>query len=64
VNEPRVLYGGGWPDMRMARAIEEAATKTPGAAGLMFWWVPQHMLVRIASAIDDAAWMSQGAAVA
>lgn len=32
VKEPRVLYGGGWPEMRMARAIEEAAKKTPGAA--------------------------------
>jgi hypothetical protein len=32
VNEPRVLYGGGWPEMRMARATEEAAKKTPGAA--------------------------------
>jgi chaperonin GroEL (HSP60 family) len=31
VKEPRVLYGGGWPEMRMARAIEEAAKKTPGA---------------------------------
>jgi len=30
VKEPRVLYGGGWPEMRMARAIEEAAKKTPG----------------------------------
>jgi T-complex protein 1 subunit beta len=33
VKEPRVLYGGGWPEMRMARAIEEAAKKTPGTAG-------------------------------
>jgi TCP-1/cpn60 chaperonin family len=31
VKEPRVLYGGGWPEMRMARAIEEAAKKMPGA---------------------------------
>jgi hypothetical protein len=30
VKEPRVLYGGGWAEMRMARAIEEAAKKTPG----------------------------------
>lgn len=25
-----MLYGGGWAEMRMARAIEEAAKKTPG----------------------------------
>jgi chaperonin GroEL (HSP60 family) len=30
VKEPRVLYGGGWPEMRMAHAIEEAAKTTPG----------------------------------
>lgn len=31
-----MLYGGGWAEMRMARAIEEAAKKTPGvlAVGL------------------------------
>ncbi|WIA38539.1 hypothetical protein OEZ86_001857 [Tetradesmus obliquus] len=34
VKEPRVLYGGGWPEMRMARAIEEAAKKTPGKKSL------------------------------
>lgn len=25
-----MVYGGGWPEMRMARAIEDAAKKTPG----------------------------------
>jgi hypothetical protein len=52
VKEPRVLYGGGWPEMRMARAIEEAAKKTPGAWTCwcntrgcfrllsMPWWLP------------------------
>lgn len=34
VKEPRVLYGGGWAEMRMARAIEEAAKKTPGKKSL------------------------------
>eukprot|EP00775_Hariotina_reticulata_P002255 gene2255-2567_t len=34
VKEPRVLYGGGWPEMRMSRAIEEAAKKTPGKKSL------------------------------
>jgi hypothetical protein len=37
VKEPRVLYGGGWPEMRMARAIEEAAKKTPGGQRVVFW---------------------------
>eukprot|EP00878_Enallax_costatus_P002574 GHUV01002756.1.p1 GENE.GHUV01002756.1~~GHUV01002756.1.p1 ORF type:complete len:532 (+),score=161.55 GHUV01002756.1:257-1852(+) len=34
VKEPRVLFGGGWPEMRMARAIDEAAKKTPGKKSL------------------------------
>eukprot|EP00879_Flechtneria_rotunda_P004896 GHRR01005170.1.p1 GENE.GHRR01005170.1~~GHRR01005170.1.p1 ORF type:complete len:533 (+),score=185.87 GHRR01005170.1:234-1832(+) len=34
VKEPRCLYGGGWPELRMARAIEEAAKKTPGKKSL------------------------------
>jgi T-complex protein 1 subunit beta len=31
VKDSRVVYGGGWPEMRMARAVEEAAKTTPGA---------------------------------
>ena len=34
VKDSRVVYGGGWPEMRMARAIEEAAAKTPGRRGV------------------------------
>jgi T-complex protein 1 subunit beta len=34
VKDSRVLYGGGWSEMRMARAIEEAAAKTPGGCGV------------------------------
>jgi len=34
VKDSRVVYGGGWPEMRMARAIEEAAAKTPGKKSL------------------------------
>jgi T-complex protein 1 subunit beta len=30
VKDSRVVYGGGWPEMRMARAVEEAAKTTPG----------------------------------
>ena len=31
VKEPRVLYGGGWPEMRMARAVEEAEREAAAA---------------------------------
>eukprot|EP00877_Chromochloris_zofingiensis_P008033 jgi/Chrzof1/3483/Cz12g27040.t1 len=34
VKDARVVYGGGWPEMRMARAIEELAAKTPGKKSL------------------------------
>jgi T-complex protein 1 subunit beta len=34
VKDSRVLYGGGWPEMRMAKAIEELAAKTPGKKSL------------------------------
>lgn len=30
VKDTRVVFGGGWPEMRMARAVEEAAKTTPG----------------------------------
>ena len=34
VKDARVVYGGGWPEMRMARAVEEAAKTTPGKRSL------------------------------
>lgn len=34
VKDTRVVYGGGWPEMRMARAVEEAAKTTPGKRSL------------------------------
>ncbi|XP_019174899.1 PREDICTED: T-complex protein 1 subunit beta-like [Ipomoea nil] len=30
VNDSRVLHGGGWPEMVMAKAVDELAKKTPG----------------------------------
>ncbi|KAJ8559609.1 hypothetical protein K7X08_003667 [Anisodus acutangulus] len=30
VNDSRVLLGGGWPEMVMAKAVDELAKKTPG----------------------------------
>lgn len=30
VNDSRVLLGGGWPEMVMAKAADELAKKTPG----------------------------------
>ncbi|KAK6115099.1 hypothetical protein DH2020_007368 [Rehmannia glutinosa] len=30
VNDSRVLHGGGWPEMVMAKAVDELARKTPG----------------------------------
>uniref|UniRef100_M1AYP8 T-complex protein 1 subunit beta n=1 Tax=Solanum tuberosum TaxID=4113 RepID=M1AYP8_SOLTU len=30
VNDSRVLLGGGWPEMAMAKAVDELAKKTPG----------------------------------
>lgn len=24
------MYGGGWPEMKMAKAVEELAARTPG----------------------------------
>ena len=34
VADPRVVYGGGWPELRMARAVAEAAVSTPGKRAL------------------------------
>jgi len=34
VADPRVVYGGGWPELRMARAVAEAAEATPGKRAL------------------------------
>lgn len=34
VGDSRVVYGGGWPEMRMAKHIEELASKTPGKKSL------------------------------
>ncbi|KAI3464744.1 hypothetical protein Pfo_021407 [Paulownia fortunei] len=30
VNDSRVLFGGGWPEMVMGKAVDELARKTPG----------------------------------
>ncbi|AQK89673.1 Putative TCP-1/cpn60 chaperonin family protein [Zea mays] len=30
VNDTRVLFGGGWPEMLMAKEVDELARKTPG----------------------------------
>ena len=30
VNDSRILLGGGWPEMVMAKAMDELARKTPG----------------------------------
>lgn len=30
VADARVVYGGGWPEIRMAKAVEELASRTPG----------------------------------
>lgn len=34
VKDSRVVYGGGWPEMRMAKAVEELAVTTPGKKSL------------------------------
>lgn len=34
VNETRVLLGGGWPEMVMAKDVDELARKTPGKKSL------------------------------
>uniref|UniRef100_A0A7S0R0V6 CCT-beta n=1 Tax=Chlamydomonas leiostraca TaxID=1034604 RepID=A0A7S0R0V6_9CHLO len=34
VKDSRVVFGGGWPEMRMAKAVEELAAKTPGKKSL------------------------------
>eukprot|EP00193_Tetraselmis_chui_P009678 CAMPEP_0177770536 /NCGR_PEP_ID=MMETSP0491_2-20121128/10989_1 /TAXON_ID=63592 /ORGANISM="Tetraselmis chuii, Strain PLY429" /LENGTH=526 /DNA_ID=CAMNT_0019287781 /DNA_START=99 /DNA_END=1679 /DNA_ORIENTATION=- len=34
VVDSRVLYGGGWPEMQMARVVDELASKTPGKRSL------------------------------
>ena len=34
VNDSRVLLGGGWPEMVMAKAVDELARKTPGKKSL------------------------------
>uniref|UniRef100_A0A7S2VVA9 CCT-beta n=1 Tax=Chlamydomonas chlamydogama TaxID=225041 RepID=A0A7S2VVA9_9CHLO len=34
IRDSRVVYGGGWPEMKMAKAVEELAAKTPGKKSL------------------------------
>lgn len=34
VKDSRVLYGGGWPEMQMAKVVDELAAKTPGKKSL------------------------------
>lgn len=34
MKDSRVVYGGGYPEMRMAKAVEELASKTPGKKSL------------------------------
>jgi T-complex protein 1 subunit beta len=34
VKDSRVVYGGGFPEMRMAKAVEELASRTPGKKSL------------------------------
>eukprot|EP01024_Parvocaulis_polyphysoides_P030573 TRINITY_DN27838_c0_g1_i1.p1 TRINITY_DN27838_c0_g1~~TRINITY_DN27838_c0_g1_i1.p1 ORF type:complete len:555 (-),score=98.80 TRINITY_DN27838_c0_g1_i1:594-2117(-) len=34
VGDKRVLYGGGWPEMLMARRVDELANRTPGKRSL------------------------------
>ena len=34
VNDSRVLLGGGWPEMVMAKEVDELARKTPGKKSL------------------------------
>jgi T-complex protein 1 subunit beta len=34
VQEPNVIYGGGWAETRMAQAVDELAAKTPGKKSL------------------------------
>lgn len=34
ISEPRIVYGGGCIEMRMAKAVEELSTKTPGKHAL------------------------------
>ncbi|KXZ45398.1 hypothetical protein GPECTOR_55g304 [Gonium pectorale] len=34
VADARVVYGGGWPEIKMAKAVEELASRTPGKKAL------------------------------
>ncbi|KAF5832454.1 T-complex protein 1 beta subunit [Dunaliella salina] len=34
VRDSRVIYGGGWPEIRMAKAVDELAARTPGKKSL------------------------------
>uniref|UniRef100_A0A7S3VIK5 CCT-beta n=1 Tax=Dunaliella tertiolecta TaxID=3047 RepID=A0A7S3VIK5_DUNTE len=34
VRDSRVIYGGGWPEIKMAKAVEELAARTPGKKSL------------------------------
>lgn len=34
VQDKRVVYGGGWPEIRMAKAVESLAAATPGKKSL------------------------------
>lgn len=42
VNDGRVLLGGGWPDMVMAKAVDELAKKTPGKGLMQLRLSPRH----------------------
>lgn len=46
VKDARVVYGGGWPEMRMARAIEELAAKTPGEEHHQAAWLLGCVVIR------------------
>ena len=31
-----MIYGGGWPEIKMAKAVEELAARTPGMCACVY----------------------------
>ncbi|KAJ9511389.1 hypothetical protein QJQ45_029795 [Haematococcus lacustris] len=54
VKDSRVVYGGGWPEIRMAKAVEELAARTPGKKSLAMLAFARALRTLPATICDNA----------
>lgn len=54
VNDSRVLLGGGWPEMVMAKEIDELARRTPGKKSLAIEAFSRALLAIPTTIADNA----------